>query len=188
MPTFKSTLPDLTPQRVYDSHFSFVWRNLRRLGVPEASLEDAAQDVFLVVHRRGDSFDARWSSIETWLFGIVMRVAQNHRRSMRRRAWAVPAGEVVEVVPSPDAGPADLLARREAVALLDRLLDALDDDKRAIVVLVDVEQMQVRQAAEALDVNLNTAYWRLRAARRELRAALLRIRATERRTMGGEGT
>jgi RNA polymerase sigma-70 factor (ECF subfamily) len=179
------TAPELTPHRVYDSHFSFVWRNLRRLGVPEAMLEDAAQDVFLVVHRRWESFDARWSSIETWLFGILMHVAQNHRRSMRRRAWTVPDGGAVDVMPSPEAGPADVLARREAVALLDRLLDALDDDKRAIVVLVDVEQMPVRQAAEALDVNLNTAYWRLRAARRELRAALSRMRATERRIGGG---
>ncbi len=177
--------PDLTPHRVYDAHFSFVWRNLRRLGVPEASLEDAAQDVFLVVHRRWDTFDARWSSVETWLFGIVMRVAKNHRRSARRRAWAVPSGDVADVLPSPDDSPAEVVARREAAALLDRLLDALDDDRRAIVVLVDVEQMTVRQAAEALGLNLNTAYWRLRAARRELQAAVQRIRATERRTAGG---
>ena len=51
--------PDLTPRQLYDSHFSFVWRNLRRLGVPDVILEDAAQDVFLVVHRRWNSFDSR---------------------------------------------------------------------------------------------------------------------------------
>ena len=132
------------PRQLYDSHFSFVWRNLRRLGVPDAILEDAAQDVFLVVHRRWDSFDSRWSSVETWLFGILMRVARNHRRSLRRRAWAIPStGDVVEVVPSTAAGPAELVARREAVALLDRLLDSLDEEKRAIIVLVDVEQLSV---------------------------------------------
>jgi RNA polymerase sigma-70 factor (ECF subfamily) len=179
-------MPALTPPGVYDTHFGFVWRNLRRLGVPDAVLEDAAQDVFLIVHRRWDTFDARWSSIDTWLFGILMRVAHNHRRTLRRRAWAVPSTSAAEVVPSSDEGPADLLARREAAAQLDRLLEALDDDRRAIVVLVDIEQMPVRQAAEALGVNLNTAYWRLRAARRELRAALSRIQATERRTAGGE--
>src|SRR5206468_3625388 len=102
----------------------------------------------LVVHRRWDSFDARWSSVETWLFGILMRVARNHRRSLRRRAWAIPStGDIVDIVPSPAAGPAELVARREAVALLDRLLDSLDEEKRAIIVLVDVEQMSVPQAA-----------------------------------------
>jgi len=180
------TESDVTPRRLYDSHFPFVWRNLRRLGVPDSILEDAAQDVFLVVHRRWDSFDARWSSVETWLFGILMRVARNHRRSLRRRAWVVPStGEIVEVVPSTQAGPAELVARREAVVLLDRLLDALDDDKRAIVVLVDVEQLSVPQAAEALSVNLNTAYWRLRTARTQLRKALVRIKAAETRSAAG---
>jgi RNA polymerase sigma-70 factor (ECF subfamily) len=179
------TPSDLTPRQLYDSHFAFVWRNLRRLGVPDTIIEDAAHDVFLVVHRRWDSFDSRWSSVETWLFGILMRVARNHRRSLRRRAWAIPSpGDVVEVVPSPAAGPAELVARREAVALLDRLLDSLDDDKRAIIVLVDVEQLSVPQAAEVLNMTLNTAYWRLRTARTQLRKSLARIRAAENRSEG----
>jgi RNA polymerase sigma-70 factor (ECF subfamily) len=165
-----------------------VWRSLRHLGVPDALVEDAAQDVFLVVHRRWDSFDARWSSVETWLFGILLRVARTYRRSLRRRSWVVPSTrEVVEVVPSPAASPAELVARREAAALLDRLLDALDDDKRAIIVLVDVEQLSVPQAAEALSVNLNAAYWRLRTARNQLRRALARIKAAESRSAGGGG-
>jgi RNA polymerase sigma-70 factor (ECF subfamily) len=180
---------DLDPRRLYDSHFPFVWRNLRRLGVPDVLLEDAAQDVFLVVHRRWDSFDSHWSSIETWLFGILMRVARNHRRSLKRRgAWVVPSGgEMIQAVPSAEAGPADLVARREAIVLLDRLLDALDDDKRAILVLVDVEQLSAKQAAEALGLNLNTAYWRLRAARGQLRKALARIKAAEKGNGYGGG-
>ena len=63
--------------------------------------------------------------------------------------------------------------------MLDRLLDSLDDDKRAIIVLVDIEQLSVPQAAESLDVNLNTAYWRLRTARTQLRKSLARVRAAE---------
>jgi RNA polymerase sigma-70 factor (ECF subfamily) len=173
---------ELNPRRLYDSHFPFVWRNLRRLGVPDALLEDAAQDVFLVVHRRWESFDVRWSSVETWLFGILLRIARNHRRALRRRGVWMTAGarEAMHAVASGDAGPADLVARREAAALLDRLLDALDDDKRAVLVLVDVEQLPVPQAAEALGVNVNTAYWRLRAARKQLERALARVKAAER--------
>jgi RNA polymerase sigma-70 factor, ECF subfamily len=179
-----AALLELTPRRLYDSHFSFVWRNLRRLGLPDPLLEDAAQDVFLVVHRRWESYDAKWSSVETWLFGILLRVARNHRRSLRRRGAVITrsSGDGPEMFPSVDDGPADLVARREAAALLDRLLDTLDDDKRAILVLVDVEQLTVPQAAEALAINLNTAYWRLRAARKMFERSLARVKATEMRT------
>jgi RNA polymerase sigma-70 factor (ECF subfamily) len=183
-PQREAATPTLTPRRLYDSHFPFVWRNLRRLGVPDVLLEDAAQDVFLVVHRRWSSFDAGWSSVQTWLFGILMRVARNHRRSLRRRgAWLVASTDdaltPMSAVASDEAGPADLVARHEAAVLLDRLLEGLDDDKRAVLVLVDVEQLSVAQAAEALGVNLNTAYWRLRAARKLIDKALARIRAVE---------
>ena len=178
----------LTPRRLYDSHFPFVWRNLRRLGIPDALAEDAAQDVFLVVHRRWDSFDAKWSTVETWLFGILLRVARNHRRTLKRRGvWIVPgSGDAVQSVASTDDGPADLVARREAAMVLDRLLDTLDDDKRAILVLVDVEQLSVPQAAEALGVNLNTAYWRLRNARKRFERAIARMKASEKRAPEGE--
>jgi RNA polymerase sigma-70 factor (ECF subfamily) len=185
----RSDAPLPTPRRLYDSHFSFVWRNLRRLGVPDPILEDAAQDVFLVVHRRWDSYDASWSSIETWLFGILLRVARNHRRTLRRRGALVnlSASESSTRTPVAEDGPADLVARREAAALLDRLLEGLDDDKRAILVLVDLEQVTVPQAAEALGLNLNTAYWRLRAARKQLERALARVKAAERRTRPRQG-
>jgi hypothetical protein len=84
---------------LYERHFGFVWRNLRRLGVPEAVAEDAAQDVFLVVHRRQGSYDARWSRVETWLFGIVLRVARNHRRRLRRWRFRFDAtSDVTELV------------------------------------------------------------------------------------------
>src|SRR5882724_509457 len=65
---------------IYDAYFDFVWRSLRRLGVPEATLDDAAQDVFVVVHRRLPEFEAR-STVKTWLFGIVLRVVATHRRT-----------------------------------------------------------------------------------------------------------
>jgi RNA polymerase sigma-70 factor (ECF subfamily) len=187
LPADPATPGPLTPRGLYDTHFSFVWRNLRRLGIPDVILEDAAQDVFLVVHRRWDSFDVHWSSVETWLFGILLRVARNHRRSLKRRGvWFVSGGgDAVQSVPSGEAGPADLVARREAATLLDRLLETLDDEKRAILVLVDVEQLSVPQAAEALGVNLNTAYWRLRNARKRLERALARMRAGE-KGRGGE--
>src|SRR5262245_16282732 len=70
---------------VYDACFDFVWRNARRLGVPDAQLDDAVQEVFLVVHRRLADFEGR-SSIKTWVFGILLKVAADHRRALRRKS------------------------------------------------------------------------------------------------------
>lgn len=172
------------PAALYRTHFAFVWRNLRRLGVPDTQLEDAAQDVFLAVHRRWDSYDERWSAVETWLFGIVLRVAQGHRRSLRRRlARLVPwsSSDAAHVAPAQSDGPVELVAKRQAAQLLDRLLDELPAERRAVLILVDVEQLTVPQAAEALGTNLNTTYSRLRSARREFERSLRRLRAAEAR-------
>jgi RNA polymerase sigma-70 factor (ECF subfamily) len=171
---------------IYQTHFPFVWRNLRRLGVPQAQLEDAAQEVFLVVHRRLSSFDASWSSMQTWLFGIVLRVAQNERRARRRRSHReAPAFEssTLETMPSESLSPAELMAKREAAELVQQTLETLSENERAIFVLVDVEMMSVPEAAEALSLKLNTAYGRLRTARAEFERSLRRIQA--RRDHGG---
>jgi len=74
----------LDANAIYRSHGAFVWRNLRRLGIPENMVEDVLQDVFMVVHRRLPEFAGR-SSLKTWLFGIVLRVVKTHRRSQKRR-------------------------------------------------------------------------------------------------------
>src|SRR3954470_17967759 len=65
---------------LYEEHFEFVWRSLRRLGVSAASLDDATQEVFVVVFRRLADFEGR-SSVRTWLFGIAIHVAQHHMRA-----------------------------------------------------------------------------------------------------------
>src|SRR5687767_2802019 len=71
--------------QVYDEHVDFVWRSARRLGVPGTFADDVVQQTFLVVHRRLHDFEHR-SSVKTWLFSILLRVVQDHRRSMRRKS------------------------------------------------------------------------------------------------------
>jgi RNA polymerase sigma-70 factor (ECF subfamily) len=163
---------------IYAENADFVFRNLRRLGVPDASVDDAVQDVFLVVHRRLGDFEAR-SRVSTWLFGIVLRVAQTYRRSATRRNARIsyePGNELERMPVAAAEGPLDILERREATTLLHRLLDELDDDKRAVLVCVELEQMTVPEAAESLGLNLNTAYGRLRAARASFNEAVARAK------------
>jgi RNA polymerase sigma-70 factor (ECF subfamily) len=167
----------LTFEAVYDQWFDFVWRSVRRLGVPEASVDDVVQDVFLVVHRKLEGFEGR-STIKTWLFGIAMRVARDHRRARMRR----PAEPLLResVVPDASASPLDATATKQAVELLHSLLDELEDDKRAVFVMAELEQMSAPEIAEALGVKLNTVYSRLRAARASFEMAVQRHRARDR--------
>jgi len=164
---------------IYRDHFDFVWRNVRRLGVPEALADDAVQDVFVVVHRRLGEFEGR-STMRTWLFGILSRVARDYRRSRMRqnnKALAIAA----EGDPQAGPTPADIAARREAARILEQLLEEIDEDKREVLVLVELEQMSVADVADALALNVNTAHARLRAARQAFESAAMRFRARERK-------
>lgn len=154
---------------VYEAHFDFVWRAVRRLGVPEASVEDAVQDVFVVVHRRAAEFEGR-SSVKTWLFGIVVHVARAYRR--RRVLDALDDPDQV-VDPSGRSPHADAEAA-EAKRVLHQILDALDDDRREVFVLIELSEMTAPEAAEALGLKLNTVYSRLRAARHDFDAEVER--------------
>lgn len=168
-------------EAIYDDHVDFVFRNVRRLGVPDAHVDDAVQEVFLVVHRRLAEFEGR-SSLKTWIFGILARVAADHRRSLRRKSPHLRSpGGIVEpdtVIDERD-GPHESIARAEGLRLLHALLDELDDDKRAVLVLAELEQMSSPEIAESLGCNLNTVYARLRAARREFEQAASRERARD---------
>jgi RNA polymerase sigma-70 factor (ECF subfamily) len=160
--------------QVYDLHVDFVWRTLRRFGVPDASLDDAVQDVFIVVYSKLGEFEGR-SSLRTWIFGIARRVARDHRPA--GRVQAVP-GERLEAMPEVAWSAQEATAEQvNAARLLERLLGHLHPEKREAFILVEVEQMTIVEAAEALGVNPNTAYSRLRAARSELEQALGRLAA-----------
>jgi len=162
---------------VYTQHFDFVWRTARRLGVPDRSLDDAVQDVFIVVHRRLADFEGR-SSIKSWVFAIARRVARDHRRRVGRkeRGQSLPEGLVDGRAPS----PMESAAKAEARRVLHDFLGALDDDKREAFVLAELEQMTVPEIAEATSANVNTVYSRLRAARRSFEQAVARHQARER--------
>lgn len=170
-PTRSSTL-EAGFAALYREQFALVWRGLRRLGVPDAALEDAAQDVFLVLHRRAGEFEAR-SSLKTWIFGIVVRVAKDHRRSRARHHKRV-AGLAAELETQPGAGrtPADEAERREANRILHAVLAKLDEDEREVLVLVELEELPLRDAAEALGLRIRTCQRRLRSARVAFEAAL----------------
>lgn len=180
----RQTSPAPTFNELYDAHFAFVWRSARRLGTPTATLDDVVQEIFIVAHRRLPEFEGR-SSLKTWLFAIVLNVVRAHRRMLRAkhphaiRGDADAPADADRIAADAASAPDEIVSRAEAAELLDSLLDRLDDDKRAVFVLAELEQMSVPEIATMLGVPLNTAYSRLRLARKAFASAAARVHARD---------
>jgi RNA polymerase sigma-70 factor (ECF subfamily) len=159
---------------LYDEHFDFVWRSLRRLGVPVSSLDDATQDVFVIALRRQADFEGR-SAVKTWLFGIAWNVARNLSRSKVRREDPLPD----VLADARHLGQEEAAARSEAVQTLYELLDGLDDEKRVVFVMAELEELGAKEIASVIGVPENTVYSRLRAARSAFEAGLRRVKAKD---------
>jgi RNA polymerase sigma-70 factor (ECF subfamily) len=165
-PTFKE---------VFDEHAPYVWRTLRRLGVHDADAKDLCQEVFVVVHRRLPDFDGT-SSVKTWLCGIAIRVASQYRRRSRHHREEL-ASDLPEV-----AQPAEQeteLRKTELLHRLDAVLDQLDEHKRTVFVLYELEELTMNEIAPLLGCPLQTAYSRLHAARALVRKAFASSRGED---------
>lgn len=173
-PTAAAAPPVPTFREVYDQHAAFVWRVLRRLGVRPTDLEDVCQEVFLIVHRKLPEFAHR-ASLTTWLYGIALRCASDYRRRayVKREVAAETHDEPV------DAAQPESIANRQARALLDEILDALDEDKRVVFVLYELEEVAMAEIADIVGCPVQTAYSRLHAARTAVAAATARLQAKE---------
>ncbi|MBX3216843.1 MAG: RNA polymerase sigma factor [Labilithrix sp.] len=159
---------------VYEAHAAFVWRNLRRLGVADADVEDKLQEVFVVAHRRFEDFVDRGHGPRAWLFQIALRVASDARRH-RRRHPVDPDGGAAEERQSIEPPQTAAVDARQQLDLLDRALEAIDMGRRAVLVLHEIEQMTAPEIARTLDIPLNTVYSRLRVARLELEQELRQL-------------
>jgi RNA polymerase sigma-70 factor (ECF subfamily) len=173
--------PETPPfEEIYETYFTYVWRSAHRLGIPESGVDDVVQEVFVVVHRRLAEFEQR-STLKTWLYGITLRVAREHRRNASRRSphqGSAHEPTDPETLHAPLEGrPDEAAAKAQAVRLVNALLDTLDEEKREAFVLSELEQLSAPEIAEATGVNLNTVYSRIRAARQEFAEAAARHRA-----------
>jgi RNA polymerase sigma-70 factor (ECF subfamily) len=166
-----------TFDEVYQRHAPFVWRAACRLGVAPSAVEDVVQDTFLVVHRRLGEYEER-SSMRAWLFAILVRVIRDYRRTARRKATHVAGrADLDGFVDASTPSPLEATERREAVQELYAILNAMSEERRDVFVLVELEELTVPEVARALAANVNTIYFRLRAARREFEKAVLRHQA-----------
>ena len=147
---------------LYEQHFAFTWRALRYLGVPEALVDDAAQELWVVVHRRYADFEGR-SDVKTWLFAIAVNIERNIRRVERRRGSQVP------LPPELQTSHGDpLLAREEKEAwdVVLAFIDTLDETRREVFAANLVEGLSAAETAAITGLSLETVYNRVRALKR----------------------
>jgi RNA polymerase sigma-70 factor, ECF subfamily len=161
---------------IFAAESPYVWRVLRRLGVRDADLQDLAHEVFVILHRRlqDETFDAS-RPLRPWLAATAFRVASVHRRSAIERREVLD-GEAGEGAPDERADPERLAAAEQDRALVLRALEAIQPERRIVFILHDIDEQPMAVVTEALALPLNTGYSRLRLAREEFRAAVLRLR------------
>ncbi len=158
---------------LFSRHFGYVWHSLRRLGVPPRDLEDVTHDVFLHVHQKLAEFDSK-RAVRPWLFGFAFRVAADYRRLARnRRELLIETDEPCD----PSLDSAAQLERSQRARLAWSVLQSIELDRRAVFILHELDGFGMNEVAEALGVNVNTAYSRLRLAREDLSARVRRLRA-----------
>ena len=156
--------------RVYTDNHDFVWRNVQRLGIATEAVDDAVQEVFLVVARKLDTFEGR-SSIRTWLFAITVRVVKHIQRGRtRHERFRQRLSDVAETHPQMHRHD----TRSDAARTLHRLLATLDEPKRHVFILSELEGLTGPEIADALDLTLPAVYARLRAAKIHLEKAAAR--------------
>jgi len=175
----------LSFEQVYEASFEFVYRNARRLGVPESAADDVVQEVFLVLHRRLAEYDGR-AALRSWVYGILANTVRQYRRTFRRKLQPLqPVERDEDLGPASNrAGPEQQAQQRQDMLLLLRLLEELPEEQRELIVLADLEQLNVPEICACIGGNSNTVYSRLRAAREALRAKLARhLLAAERKEL-----
>jgi len=170
-------------ESIYRQYFDFVWFSVRRFGVSSASMDDVVQEVFIVIHARLHTvYHPR--ALRSWIYGIARRTVSSYHRSLQVKEAS---GAALAVEPSAQPlvrTPLDLVEQNDQVKLLFSLLEELDEPKREVFMMAELDELTVPEIAETLELPLNTAYSRLRAARQAFEEALARHAA---RREGGGG-
>lgn len=149
---------------LFTEHAAYVGRLLRYLGVPDRDLDDACQDAFLVVHKKLDTLRPE-TPPRAWIYGICIHLAREARRRLAKQRARTERLDSERQFPAHGSPVDEVHAARQQVLAL---LEVLDEDKREVFLLHDVEQLTMREICDALQIPLQTGYSRLRLARERL--------------------
>jgi RNA polymerase sigma-70 factor (ECF subfamily) len=162
----------------YDEHMAFVWRSLRRLGMPDDHLKDATQEVFAVVYRKMPDTLERPEAMQ-WLFCVCARTAKDFRRRAYLRREVLDDSHFKALVdPSGDALAE--LQRHQDRELFRAAISQLDDAQREVFILFELEAMTGDEISETLRIPVGTVYSRLRLARQAFQRTVIHLAAKQR--------
>jgi RNA polymerase sigma-70 factor (ECF subfamily) len=170
--------PTVELDRVFRTHFAFVWRVLRRFGLSETEADDGVQEVFLVVAQKLETYEER-GAMRAWLFTVARQVASHARRAdsrRRRRDYLYP-------LPASAPDPYEMAERHEATVVVERFLNELgkeSEDQALAFYLSEIEGLSATEIAAALGLPISTVYGRQRLSRREFQSFVRRHLGKER--------
>jgi RNA polymerase sigma-70 factor (ECF subfamily) len=164
---------------LFRRHAAFVANFVARLGLHRSELDDVVQDVFMIAHRHGGFVPGK-AKPTTWLADIALKVCANRRRS-KRRARVQSDGEAVDRAGDKTASPAEVLEQRQSIDRVQQALESLDDERRAVFVLFEMEGESCESIAAGLGIPVGTVYSRLHHARKTFRKAHARLTAADSR-------
>jgi RNA polymerase sigma-70 factor, ECF subfamily len=160
---------------LFESHYTFIWRMLRRLGLDEPGADDGAQEVFVIAARR--LADIRPEHERSFLLGTAIRLAHDARRARAKRDARDGGEDALDTLIDANPTPEQALDARRARDLLDRIIQGLPDDVQPVFVLFEIDGLSKTEIAEALSIPEGTVASRLRRAREHFDAAVARINA-----------
>jgi RNA polymerase sigma-70 factor (ECF subfamily) len=164
---------------LFRRHAAFVANFLVRLGVDRSEVDDVVQDVFIVAHRRG-GYRPGPARPTTWLADIALRVNANRRRGQRRSPVSADMRPVEHAI-DPASSPGEALQLRQSLDRVQSALDAIDEDKRVVFILFELDGESCDSIAAGLGVPIGTVYSRLHGARKQFAKAHARLVAREQR-------
>lgn len=163
-------------EAVYQRHFDLVWTAARQLGVSADAIDDVVQEIFVVIHGRLASLQ-NVESLRSWVYSVARRTISTYRRNQRTRtASSNKYSEVASWLEPLPPTPHELSELAERQRLLLQLLSELDETKREVFVLAEVEGFTAPEIAQALEIPVNTVYSRLRLARQTFEQAVAQHR------------
>jgi RNA polymerase sigma-70 factor, ECF subfamily len=150
-------------KQLYDANFSFVERICRRLGTPDAELDDVVQETFVVAFKKLAAF--REGRISTWLYRIAANVVSSRHRRRRIRAALLGLFGKDEPREAPSVDRA--YDAREAQAAVAAVLERMAPKKREVFALFELDGMSGEEIAERVGCKVDTVWTRLHYARQD---------------------
>ena len=162
---------DMSCFDAFEQELDYLRRTLRRLGVHNTELEDQLHEVFLVMDKIWHKYD-RTRPLRPYLFGVAFRVVAGHRRKRGREF----AQQMEDLVLDPSPGPEQALDQAQSRALVLAALGKIPLERRAVLVMHDIDEVSMNEITKSLSIPLFTGYSRLRRARVEFEAAVRALR------------